>query len=77
MNWILLVGLTLIAILGSYLLLIRDRLLTWGATPEETEADLPGDDVVQEPHFVATRAVTINAPPSEVWTRRVGSSSFA
>ncbi len=50
-----------------YFLFIRPRQVTWGATKEETQRVLPGDDLVQKPHFVATRAVTINAPPSEVW----------
>ncbi len=50
-----------------YFSLIRRRLLTWGATSEESKEFLPGDDVVQNPHFLATRAITINAPPSEVW----------
>jgi hypothetical protein len=41
--------------------------LTWGATREEAARPLPGDDIVKKTHFVATRAVTIDAPPSEVW----------
>jgi hypothetical protein len=28
---------------------------------------MPGDDIVQKPHFVATRAVSIKASPAEVW----------
>ena len=50
-----------------YFSLIRRRLLTWGATSEESKESLPGDDVVPNPHFLATRATTISAPPSEVW----------
>jgi hypothetical protein len=50
-----------------YFSLIRRRLLTWGATREEVKEPLPGDDVVQHPHFLATRAITISAPPAEVW----------
>lgn len=59
--------LTIASMLVVYFAFIRRRLLTWGATKEETTESLPGDDIVQEPHFIATRAVTINAPPSEVW----------
>jgi hypothetical protein len=55
------------SILSLYFTLIRRRLLTWGATKEEAKESLPGDDIVQKPHFIATRAVIINTPPSEVW----------
>ncbi len=56
-----------LALVVVYFSLIRRRLLTWGATSEESKESLPGDDLVQNPHFVATRAVTISAPPSQVW----------
>ena len=39
----------------------------WGATDEEIVAPLPGDELVEEPALQATRAVTIQAPPSAVW----------
>ncbi|MEU4516684.1 hypothetical protein AB0G05_44955 [Nonomuraea wenchangensis] len=51
----------------AYLLLVRPRLLRWGATREEARAALPGDELVTYPHVVATRAVTIEAPPEAVW----------
>jgi hypothetical protein len=50
-----------------YFFAIRPRLLTWGATRGEIGRSLPGDDLVLEPHFAATRAVTIQAPAAEVW----------
>jgi hypothetical protein len=50
-----------------YLLVIRPLTLTWGATDEETARYLTGDDIVQNPHFIATRAVTIHASPAQVW----------
>jgi hypothetical protein len=40
---------------------------TYGATHEEQGANLPGDDIVPEPQFVVTHAITINAPPEQVW----------
>jgi len=67
MKRLLLVVLAIASMLGVYFSVVRRWLLTWGATPEETEEPLPGDGIVQAPHFVATRAVTIDAPPSEVW----------
>ncbi len=41
--------------------------LCWGATPAEVEAELPGDSLVPNAPFRATRAITINAPPESVW----------
>lgn len=52
---------------ATYFYGIRPRILTWGATPDEAGQSLPGDDLVQKPHFIATRAITIKAPAAEVW----------
>jgi len=41
--------------------------LRWGATPAEVAAVLPGDGLLADAQFRATRAVTIGAPPAEVW----------
>ena len=38
-----------------------------GATPEETGAVLPGDELVPEPAEQTTLAVTVEAPAEEVW----------
>ena len=38
-----------------------------GATNYEVGADLPGDEVVREPLWQSTRAITIAAPPHAVW----------
>lgn len=51
----------------SYFLAIRPWQLRWGATDAEVVRRLAGDDIVKNPHFKATRAVTIQAPPAEVW----------
>ena len=39
----------------------------WGATSQEQGITLPGDELVADPASVATRAVTVAAPPVEVW----------
>src|SRR5215470_10312622 len=39
----------------------------WGATPAEVSAIMPGDELVPKPKIISTRAITINAPPQEVW----------
>lgn len=50
-----------------YRLLLRDPILTWGATNAEAAATLPGDELLPTADGVSTRAITINAPPSDVW----------
>jgi hypothetical protein len=52
---------------GAYLRFIRPWQLRWGATDEEVARAMPGDDVVKHPTFNATRAVTIQARPEEIW----------
>src|SRR5215213_6154425 len=60
-------SLTGAAALSAYIFLIRTWHLRWGATDEELEMSLPGDELLTEAQTCATHAVTINAPVSEVW----------
>jgi hypothetical protein len=53
--------------LGLYVLVVRPRTARWGATDEEAACPLPGDRVVPGRAYVATRAITIDAPPGDVW----------
>ena len=46
---------------------LRRPILNWGATPEEAACRLPGDELLENPQITATRATTIDAPPSAVW----------
>src|SRR5215212_7213979 len=46
---------------------LRARVLSWGATAEEAARPLPGDDLLESADIVATRAISIDAPPSAVW----------
>lgn len=39
----------------------------WGATDEEVKRTLPGDELVPAPEWQWTHAITINAPPEQVW----------
>ena len=41
-----------------YIFVIRPSQLHWGATSEEVERAMPGDDLVADPTFLATRAIT-------------------
>ena len=46
---------------------LRRRYLRWGATDEEVQAGLPGDETLPDADLVATRAITIHAAPMDVW----------
>jgi hypothetical protein len=45
----------------------RRRHRTWGARPDEIAGRMPGDDLLPRAQYRATRAITIAAPPAEVW----------
>jgi hypothetical protein len=45
----------------------RPWCLTWGATGEEATRTLPGDELLESPDLVSTRAISITAPPTAVW----------
>ncbi len=51
----------------SYLRFFRPWQLRWGATADEVGRTLPGDEVVADPTFDATRAITIAATPQQIW----------
>jgi hypothetical protein len=51
----------------AYAVLLRDRCLTWGATAQEVNRTMPGDELLRDADIVATRGVSIDAPPSAVW----------
>lgn len=51
----------------AYWWAIRPWHLRWGATPQETQRPLPGDELVGGPKILYTRAITIQAPAGAVW----------
>lgn len=61
------VALTAAAAVAAYLLVVRPRLLRWGATDAEVDGDFPGRDIVPGGTRAATMATTIDAPPARVW----------
>ena len=64
----LLVAVTVLALLAAlFQLVYRPWQRHWGATQEEVARAMPGDDIVVGADFVATRAVTIDARPEEIW----------
>ena len=52
---------------AGYLLLVRRWQLRWGATNEECDATLAGDDLIANPDLMATRAITVPALADRVW----------
>lgn len=47
--------------------LYRHWHLRWGATDAEVAGPMPGDELVPDPSLTTTRAITIGAPPEDVW----------
>ena len=55
-----------IAVLVAYRLWIQPWQHRWGATDEEVGRPMPGDDLIPDA-ATTTRAITIAAPPEQVW----------
>jgi hypothetical protein len=53
--------------LGVYSRWLRPRVFSWGATSDEASRPMAGDAVCPRPPLNATRAVTIAAPPEDIW----------
>ena len=64
MGAVLLVVLTLALL---YWFPIRRWMSRWGATPSELSQVMAGDSLVEEPTYSGTMAVSINAPPEDIW----------
>jgi hypothetical protein len=46
---------------------VRPWLTNWGATDEEVQMPLPGDDIAPTATKQNTRAITVNAPAAAIW----------
>lgn len=51
----------------TFLWLLRPWHQRWGATDDEVRRPMPGDEEVPTPTVQSTRAITIDAPPQDVW----------
>jgi hypothetical protein len=58
-------GLIVVLEIVIYIIFLKPIVDTWGATKEEANMTLIGDELV--PTIISTRAISINAPISEVW----------
>jgi hypothetical protein len=54
-------------IAGLYNWMGRPVMYNWGATDEEVNAELPGDELVQPGAVRTTRGITVAAPPAAIW----------
>jgi hypothetical protein len=66
----LIVGLTAgvaVSAVAGYELAYKPWRHQWDATADEAARPLPGDDLVAEPEFDQTMAVTVDAPVSAIW----------
>ena len=71
-TFILLAGLIGLAAAGY--LMLRPRMLHWGAAPNEANAILGGDELISDPIMTTTRAISIEAEPKKNTHRRLGRS---
>ena len=63
----------IVALGGTYALIIRPYHMRWGATDQKLA--LPGDAANPAGAPISTRAITIRAPAATVWAWRVGGSA--
>jgi len=54
-------------IMAAYIYVARPYQLHWGATALEITRPMPGDERRGEPAFLATRAITIDDTPENIW----------
>jgi hypothetical protein len=59
-------ALGMLSVLGSYRRWIQPWQHRWGASDQEVQRAMPGDDVLPDAAST-TRAITIAAPPEQVW----------
>ena len=62
-SWVIMLSVLFIV----YLVWLRDWQMNWGATNEEINRYMVGDDLLLNPEFNTTRVVEINASKEQVW----------
>lgn len=50
-----------------YTFVLRRWHKKWGATGLEAAQPMPGDEIIADPSYVTTRAISINVRPEQVW----------
>lgn len=69
-----LTAVTLEALGAAWSFVLLPRLRGWGATGDEVSRPLPGDDLIPEPLYATTHAITVRAPAAAVfpWLVQIG-----
>ncbi len=52
---------------AAYVFLARSQQLRWGATDDEADGPLLGDDLIPHPDLSATRAIAVRTSAGQVW----------
>src|SRR5580765_4816787 len=60
-----LIGVVVLSLMYAFVLRVGWR--RWGATQGELRRAMPGDIYVHHPSYSATLAVTVDAPPADIW----------
>jgi hypothetical protein len=68
------VALMLAAVVETYRRWLGAWQRRWGTQSDEAERTLPGDEIVQQPNYLTTRAITVDAPPEDIypWLLQMG-----
>ncbi len=61
------ISLAVVMILVAYRYIIYSWMMSWGATADELQQKLPGDDLVAHPRSQTTMAITIHANVTAIW----------
>ena len=59
--------LVILAVAALYWFPVRRWFGRWGATPDDLTRVMPGDALIANPTHSATHAVTVDAPPEDIW----------
>ena len=57
----------LVAVILAGLFLVLPWSRRWGATDAEVQSAMPGDELIEDPQSVTTRAITVKAPVTDLW----------
>ena len=60
-------GIAVVCLVAAYLKLARPRILNWGATEEEAQRPMPGDELLPNATLQTTRVISVSTPPSAIW----------
>lgn len=56
-----------LALTAVYWFPVRRWFSRWGTTADELERVMPGDALIADPTSTSTGAITVNAPPEQIW----------